>query len=564
MKRYVAFLLCLALILPLFAIAETWDQDVDENQVVMVSSEARELKYGDKGTEVKQLQTRLKDLKYYSAKVTGNFLTSTQASVKKVQEAYGLPSTGDADSATLEVIYGDCHRPLARGDNGKDVSRAQTRLSELGYYWGQISGNYLDGTSAAIGNFQRDNGLEKTGKADVKTLLRLYSDDVYRVTPDPMATPSPVPAPTALPDLTYPGKLSYGSKGDKVAQLQDRLKELGYFTRKSTAGFYKHTQAAVAAFQKQNGLKDDGVVGEETWTALYSPSAARPFDPAKPTPEPTPIPYALEVDVTNQLIKVYGRDEQGGYSDFLRAMWCSTGTTRYPSDVGTFTITERRARWAEFPNWGGGKAQYWVRITSDIAFHSVIYSAYDTKAVNMKSVNALGKRASHGCIRLTLEDAKWVYQNIGPGVQVTIREDRLEDAELKQAHKPAAYEKRLYAHPVTPAPTMTPQYDAKVPPQGDIRTLKKGSQGEDVFWLQKKLKELGHFANTATGDYQDGTREAVKRYQKANGLKVTGEADKKMLEHLYSQTLLQYATPTPIPTDVPSPVIPSPTPFPAG
>ncbi|MDD2429431.1 MAG: peptidoglycan-binding domain-containing protein, partial [Eubacteriales bacterium] len=81
MKRYVAFLLCLALILPLFAIAETWDQDVDENQVVMVSSEARELKYGDKGTEVKQLQTRLKDLKYYSAKVTGNFLTSTQASV---------------------------------------------------------------------------------------------------------------------------------------------------------------------------------------------------------------------------------------------------------------------------------------------------------------------------------------------------------------------------------------------------------------------------------------------------------------------------------------------------
>ena len=203
MKRYVAFLLCLALILPLFAIAETWDQDVDENQVVMVSSEARELKYGDKGTEVKQLQTRLKDLKYYSAKVTGNFLTSTQASVKKVQEAYGLPATGDADSATLEVIYGDCHRPLARGDNGKDVSRAQTRLSELGYYWGQISGKYLDGTSAAIGNFQRDNGLEKTGKADVKTLLRLYSDDVYRVTPDPMATPSPVPAQPSPPSSVW-------------------------------------------------------------------------------------------------------------------------------------------------------------------------------------------------------------------------------------------------------------------------------------------------------------------------------------------------------------------------
>ena len=564
MKQFGAFLLCLVLIFPLLALSETLDQDTDENQVVLVSSEARELKVGDKGTEVKQLQTRLKDLRYYSAKVTGNYLSSTQASVKKVQEAYGLPVTGNADSATLEVIYGDCHRPLVRGDSGKDVARVQTRLSELGYYWGQISGNYLEGTSAAIGNFQRDNGLEKTGKADVPTLLKLYSDNVYRVTPDPMATPSPVPAPTAIPDLTYTGKLSYGSKGDKVKQLQDRLKELGYFTRKSTAGFYKHTQVAVEAFQKQNGIKPDGVVGEETWTALYSPDAARPFDPAKPTPEPTPIPYALEVDVTNQLIKIYGRDQQGGYTDLIRAMWCSTGTTRYPSDVGTFTITERRARWAEFPNWGGGKAQYWVRITADIAFHSVIYSDYDMRAVNMKSVNALGKRASHGCIRLTLQDAKWIYQNIGPGVKVTIREDRPADAELKQAHKPGTYSKELSAHPVTPAPTTMPQYDPKVPPQDEIRTLKKGSAGEEVFWLQSKLKELGFFANTVTGEYQDGTQNAVQQYQKANGLKADGTADKKTQEHLYAQTLLQYATPTPVPTDVPPLIVLSPTPAPAG
>ena len=552
MKRALIILLCCGILLPLFALPGIAEPSSEENEVELVSSEARPLKVGDKGDEVKALQTRLRDVKYYTAKVTGNYLQSTQAAVKKVQEAYGLPVTGDADLATLEIIYGDCHRPLSRGMQGKDVSRLQTRLSELGYYWGKISGNYLDGTTAAIGNFQQDNGLDKTGKADVNTLLKLYSDNVYLPTPDPNATPAPSLGPTAVPDMTYPGKLSYGSTGPRVKQLQERLKELGYFTRNTTTGFYKNTQAALQAFQKQNGLKPDGIIGEETWNALYAPDAARPHDRPKPTPEPTPIPFSLEVDVNNQLIKIYERDENGEYTKFVRAMWCSTGTKSFPSELGTFTLTQRRARWAEFPTWGGGKAQYWVRITPEIAFHSVIYNANDNKAVNMKSVNALGKRASHGCIRLTLQDAKWMYLNAGEGVQVTIHEDAAIDPELKAAYKPGTYSKQLYAHPVTPAPTQMPVYNPQVPPQGDIRTLKVGSEGEDVFWLQSKLKELGYFTGTVTGEYREGTRDAVAAYQKTEGVRgKSGTADKNTLEALYARTLAESALPTPLPTDAP-------------
>ncbi len=552
MKRLIILLLCALMLVPILALPSVAEPAAEEFEVELVSSEAKPLKFKDKGDAVKALQTRLKDVRYYSAKVTGNYLKSTQDAVKKVQEAYGLPVTGDADAATLEIIYGDCHRPLSRGMQGKDVSRLQTRLSELGYYWGKVSGNYLDGTTAAVGNFQQDNGLDKTGKADVQTLLKLYSDNVYMPTPDPNATPAPSREPTPVPDMTFPGKLSYGSTGAKVKQMQERLKELGYFTRNTTTGFYKTTQASVQAFQKQNGLKPDGVVGEETWNALYAPDAARPHDPAKPTPEPTPIPFFLEVDVNNQLIKVFERDEQGEYTKFVRAMWCSTGTTGYPSEPGLYTLTERRARWAEFPNWGGGKAQYWVRITPEIAFHSVIYNAYDNKAVSMKAVNALGRRASHGCIRLTLQDAKWMYLNAGAGVQVRIHEDAPLDPELKAAHKPGSYDKSLYAHPVTPAPTQMPAFNAQVPPQGDIRTLKVGSEGEDVFWLQSKLKELGYFNGTITGEFREGTRDAVAAYQKAKGVKAkSGTADKKTLEALYTQTLEEHMTPTPLPTDVP-------------
>lgn len=561
MKRILLLLLCIMLLLPSSVLnEETINEENIADEIELVSSEAKPLKAGNKGDEVRQLQTRLKDLRYYKAKVNGVYGSSTKAAVKAVQEAYGLSATGDADLSTLEIIYGDCHRPLKKGDEGKDIVRLQTRLSELGYYTSKISGSYLDATSAAVAAFQKDNGLDSNGKADIETQSKLYSDVVYIPTPDPNATMTPVPEPTPVPDLTFPGKLSYGSKSEGVKRVQERLKELGYFTHKSSAGFYKHTQAAVISFQKQNGLKASGTVDEETWNALYASDVALPKDPPKPSPEPTPVPYFMEVDVKNQLIKVFERDQSGAFNNLHRVFWCSTGTESYPSDIGTFTLTERRSRFAEFPNWGGGKARYWVKITPSIAFHSVIYSSLNPPVVSMKAVNKLGKRASHGCIRLTLNDAKWVYDHCGPGVEVWIHDDAQADPELKAAHKPGSFSKELMAHYVTPAPTEMPAYDRMNPPKDNIQALKAGAEGEDVFWLQSRLKELGHYTGTVTGQYREGTKAAVKKYQSANGLRASGDADKATLEMLYTQTLEEFSTATPLPTDEPFTPAPMPTP----
>lgn len=564
MKRTLVFLLLLAMLLPVGQAFATEDTDV--NEATLVTSEMNEMKSGDKGEGVRALQTRLKDVRYYPGKVTGNYLNQTVAAVKKVQEAYGLPVTGDADRATLEVIFGDCHRPLAKGDEGKDVARLQTRLSELGYYTGKVSGRYIDGTAAAVSAFQKLNGLDSTGKADVATQQKLYDVSAEMPTPDPDATPAPTPAPTEVPDKTFPGRLSYGSKGKAVRQLQEQLKWLGYFDRaKTTEGFYKHTHAAVETFQKQNGLKANGIVDETTWNALYAEDAARPGDAPKPSPEPTPPPYYIEVDVENQLVKVFSRDESGEYTNHVRTMWCSTGTAAFPSDVGRHVLTGRRARWAEFPNWGGGKAQYWLKVTDSVAFHSVLYSANDSKAVNMKSVGKLGRRASHGCIRLTLQDAKWLYMNAGAGTVVNIYEGAPKDPELKAASKPGTYSKKLYAHPITPEPEPMPAYDPARPPEGDMRTLKTGVKGADVYWLQMKLKELGFYSGTATGTFLEGTKAAVIAYQRANGLKASGAADTRTLEKLYADTLAAHAesVPTPLPTDEPMPA-PTGTPAPTG
>lgn len=80
------------------------------------------------------------------------------------------------------------------------------------------------------------------------------SDTDYR----PVA-PAPVAPSTCL---------QKGDSGPDVRCLQDRLRELGYFTGPSTGYFGSKTKAAVIAFQCDHGLVGDGVAGPETLAVL--------------------------------------------------------------------------------------------------------------------------------------------------------------------------------------------------------------------------------------------------------------------------------------------------------
>ena len=62
----------------------------------------------------------------------------------------------------------------------------------------------------------------------------------------------------------------------------------------------------------------------------------------------------------------------------------------------------------------GGK--YWVQFYGDYLFHSVPYNKDQSEVVDY----TLGVPASHGCIRLKTEDAKWIYDNIESGTKVII------------------------------------------------------------------------------------------------------------------------------------------------
>ena len=71
-------------------------------------------------------------------------------------------------------------------------------------------------------------------------------------------------------------------------------------------------------------------------------------------------------------------------------------------------------RWHHFEKFNCW-AQYSFEVTGDIMFHSVIYSSDNENSLRSGSLYALGNPASHGCIRLTVEDARWLYEHCKRG-----------------------------------------------------------------------------------------------------------------------------------------------------
>ena len=449
-------------------------------------------------------------------------------------------------------------KTLQYGDSGEHVLAAQERLTDLGYYHGKCSGNFLEGTQSAARRFQQYNSLKQTGKLEPSTWAVLFSDAaIARDGTTPYATPSPVPVLTPTPTpapFTFTKTLQYGDNGDLVSALQTRLAELGFYEARVSGGYYQITRTAVRDFQRQNGLSVDGVAGRQTQELLFSAEAV-PVD-ATPRPSPTPAPaqYCLMVDVANQITRAYTYDENGEYTVLVREMICSTGTTSNPTPLGTTIMPSKRARWGYFPTWDS-HAQYLTRIDSANAFHSVLYSAADERTLAESSFNALGTRASHGCVRLLVSDAKWIYDNCEAGTIITVYEGEY-DPEYTMALKPTLNRQTLRENPL-PEPTPEPVYSEQNWP-GEYRTLSRGKSGEDVYMVQKRLEELGYYHGTVTGGYYGGTIAAVEAFQRDHGLTVDGAAGKQTQSLLFShevdpvsRELSPVDTPSPEPQDEP-------------
>ena len=126
------------------------------------------------------------------------------------------------------------------------------------------------------------------------------------------------------------------------------------------------------------------------------------------------MPYFVRVNYVANVVTVYSKDSDGNYTIPIKAMICSTG--RATPRSGTYK-TSVKWRWAAL--FGGVYGQYATRITGSILFHSVPYTRnYDPNSLEWWEYDKLGTACSAGCVRLTVADAIWVYNNLGSGTMV--------------------------------------------------------------------------------------------------------------------------------------------------
>ncbi len=224
------------------------------------SSSATRLEKGSTGSDVKDLQTKLKKLGYYDAYVDGDYGDTTVAAVKAFQKKYNLTADGIAGKETLkklDSVYENANNDkdddsLRMGDSGSAVKDLQTKLKKLGYYSGTVDSTFGSGTYAAVRAFQKKYNLTADGVAGSETLKKL--DTAYK---------------NADSDKDD-GSLRKGATGSAVKDLQTKLKKLGFYNAYVDGSYGDTTVAAVKAFQKKYNLTADGVAGSETLKKLDS------------------------------------------------------------------------------------------------------------------------------------------------------------------------------------------------------------------------------------------------------------------------------------------------------
>lgn len=131
------------------------------------------------------------------------------------------------------------------------------------------------------------------------------------------------------------------------------------------------------------------------------------------------FPYYVKVNRKQNCITIYTLDDNEEYTIPYKAMVCSTGLYN-ATPRGTYPLSTKYL-WREL--YGGVYGQYASRITGGILFHSVPYYRKSKNTLCTEKYNKLGQQASMGCIRLTVEDAKWIAENCPSGTLVEIYDD---------------------------------------------------------------------------------------------------------------------------------------------
>ena len=184
--------------------------DAPESQQTVDATPVRPgpvLEPGDRGEQVRELQSRLFQLDWFPELTTGRYDATTGDAVHGFQARRGLGTTGVVDLRTWERLLAMTERPkndqlfnvlhagpalLAAGDRGEEVRAVQHRLVQIAWLFGDVTGSYDAATVEAVKGFQGKREIPVTGEVDQRTMDRLVEmtrqptyDEMHNIEPEP-------------------------------------------------------------------------------------------------------------------------------------------------------------------------------------------------------------------------------------------------------------------------------------------------------------------------------------------------------------------------------------------
>ncbi len=215
------------------------------------------LQEGDSGEAVKALQTRLKELGFFTGTPLGNYKSLTVAAVRAYQAKNGLTVDGVASPALQKRIFeetlpGVTPAPTAEpsgetlryGSTGEAVKAIQRKLKELGCFDGSIGGNYLAKTEAAVKAFQSANGLTADGIATPELQQMILNAGAQMPTATPAPTNAPAQSDTATVRLgNTSSRLNVRASASTSSAIRGTLKNGQSVTVTGTSGAWSRISA---------------------------------------------------------------------------------------------------------------------------------------------------------------------------------------------------------------------------------------------------------------------------------------------------------------------------------
>ena len=445
------------------------------------------LKYGERRPAVVNLQVRLIQLGYYVGDASGAYDRKTLDAVKEFQTASGLRATGNADENTRRAMNGQGAVTAAQyyqvcalkyGSRHAAVKVLQARLIALGYMGGEPTGVYGQETKAAVADFQAASGLRANGVADTATRQRMIADSAM----------------TAA-EYYKVCAVRTGSKGESVKLLQQELSRLGFYNGKLSGTFDKDTRIAVSEFQSANGLKATGVADVETRKLMISGSAKNSEAYYRTLP--------LRYNATSAAVRVLQArlTELGYFSGNLS---------------NTYGQSTRKAV-AEFQTANSLRSNG----VADAATREAMLSGTAVTLAEYNKIRPLASGATGDSVTLVQQQLKelgYYTANLtgrfDTATKLAVKTFQQANGLTANMKADAATRKLLNSGTAVDAAT----YDS-------YRPLRMGESGSAVKSLQTRLNALGYFFGAMDGRYGTTTRDAVRVFQAANNLKVSGAAD---------------------------------------